>query len=316
MGPFIAIIILVIIIVIIVVSCIKIVPQANAYVVERLGAYQGTWDVGIHFKLPFIDRIAKRVLLKEQVVDFAPQPVITKDNVTMRIDTVVFFQITDPKLFAYGVENPIMAIENLTATTLRNIIGDLELDETLTSRETINTKMRASLDIATDPWGIKVNRVELKNIIPPTAIQDAMEKQMKAERERREAILRAEGEKKSTILVAEGKKESAILDAEAEKQAAILCAEAKKEATVKEAEGQAEAILKIQQANADGLRFLKESAPDAAVLQLKSLEAFAKAADGKATKIIIPSEIQGIAGLAKSIVEVAADVKGEEIVEK
>lgn len=311
MGPFIAIIILVIIIVIIIVSCIKIVPQANAYVVERLGAYQGTWDVGIHFKLPFIDRIAKRVLLKEQVVDFAPQPVITKDNVTMRIDTVVFFQITDPKLFAYGVENPIMAIENLTATTLRNIIGDLELDETLTSRETINTKMRASLDIATDPWGIKVNRVELKNIIPPTAIQDAMEKQMKAERERREAILRAEGEKKSTILVAEGKKESAILDAEAEKQAAILRAEAKKEATVKEAEGQAEAILKIQQANADGLRFLKEAAPDGAVLQLKSLEAFAKAADGQATKIIIPSEIQGIAGLAKSIVEVAADVKGE-----
>ena len=311
MGPFIAIIILVIIVVIIIVSCIKIVPQANAYVVERLGAYQGTWDVGIHFKLPFIDRIAKRVLLKEQVVDFAPQPVITKDNVTMRIDTVVFFQITDPKLFAYGVENPIMAIENLTATTLRNIIGDLELDETLTSRETINTKMRASLDIATDPWGIKVNRVELKNIIPPTAIQDAMEKQMKAERERREAILRAEGEKKSTILVAEGKKESAILDAEAEKQAAILRAEAKKEATVKEAEGQAEAILKIQQANADGLRFLKEAAPDGAVLQLKSLEAFAKAADGQATKIIIPSEIQGIAGLAKSIVEVAADVKGE-----
>ena len=308
MGPFVAVIILVIIIVLILVSCIKIVPQANAYVVERLGAYQGTWDVGLHFKMPFIDRIAKRVLLKEQVVDFAPQPVITKDNVTMRIDTVVFFQITDPKLFAYGVENPIMAIENLTATTLRNIIGDLELDETLTSRETINTKMRASLDIATDPWGIKVNRVELKNIIPPTAIQDAMEKQMKAERERREAILRAEGEKTSTILVAEGKKESAILDAEAEKQAAILRAEAKKEATIREAEGQAEAILKIQQANADGLRFLKESAPDAAVLQLKSLEAFAKAADGKATKIIIPSEIQGIAGLAKSLVEVAADV--------
>ena len=314
MGPFVAIIILVIIIVLILVSCIKIVPQANAYVVERLGAYQGTWDVGLHFKLPFIDRIAKRVLLKEQVVDFAPQPVITKDNVTMRIDTVVFFQITDPKLFAYGVENPIMAIENLTATTLRNIIGDLELDETLTSRETINTKMRASLDIATDPWGIKVNRVELKNIIPPTAIQDAMEKQMKAERERREAILRAEGEKKSTILVAEGKKESAILDAEAEKQAAILRAEAKKEATVKEAEGQAEAILKIQQANADGLRFLKEAAPDAAVLQLKSLEAFAKAADGKSTKIIIPSEIQGIAGLTKSIVEVAADLKPNDTV--
>ena len=240
-------------------------------------------------------------------MDFAPQPVITKDNVTMRIDTVVFFQITDPKLFAYGVENPIMAIENLTATTLRNIIGDLELDETLTSRETINTKMRASLDVATDPWGIKVNRVELKNIIPPTAIQDAMEKQMKAERERREAILRAEGEKKSTILVAEGKKESAILDAEAEKQAAILRAEARKEATIREAEGQAEAILKIQQANADGLRFLKEAAPDASVLQLKSLEAFAKAADGKATKIIIPSEIQGVAGLAKSVVEIAAD---------
>ena len=305
----IAIIILVVIIILILASCIKIVPQANAYVVERLGAYQGTWEVGIHFKMPIIDRVAKRVLLKEQVVDFAPQPVITKDNVTMRIDTVVFFQITDPKLFSYGVENPIMAIENLTATTLRNIIGDLELDETLTSRETINTKMRASLDIATDPWGIKVNRVELKNIIPPQAIQDAMEKQMKAERERREAILRAEGEKKSTILVAEGKKESAILDAEAEKQAAILRAEAKREATVKEAEGQAEAILKIQQANADGLRFLKEASPDAAVLQIESLEAFAKAADGKATKIIIPSEIQRMAGLAKSLVEVAADVK-------
>ncbi|MCC8152480.1 MAG: SPFH/Band 7/PHB domain protein [Lachnospiraceae bacterium] len=305
----IAVIIVIVIIVIIIASCVKIVPQANAFVVERLGAYQGTWEVGLHFKMPFIDRVAKRVLLKEQVVDFAPQPVITKDNVTMRIDTVVFFQITDPKLFAYGVENPIMAIENLTATTLRNIIGDLELDETLTSRETINTKMRASLDIATDPWGIKVNRVELKNIIPPQAIQDAMEKQMKAERERREAILRAEGEKKSTILVAEGKKESAILDAEAEKQAAILRAEAKREATVQEAQGQAEAILKIQQANADGLRFLKEAEPDAAVLQIKSLEAFAKAADGKATKIIIPSEIQGIAGLAKSVVEVAADVK-------
>ena len=312
MGPIIAIIILIIVVIAILVSCIKIVPQANAFVVERLGAYQGTWDVGLHFKVPFIDRVAKRVLLKEQVVDFAPQPVLTKDNVTMRIDTVVFFQITDPKLFAYGVEAPIMAIENLTATTLRNIIGDLELDETLTSRETINTKMRASLDIATDPWGIKVNRVELKNIIPPQAIQDAMEKQMKAERERREAILRAEGEKKSTILVAEGKKASAILDAEAEKQAAILRAEAKKEATIKEAEGQAEAIQRIQQANADGLRFLKDAAPDSAVLQLKSLEAFAKAADGKATKIIIPSEIQGIAGLAKSVVEVAADVKENE----
>ena len=288
-------------------SCIKIVPQAQAVVVERLGGYLTTWSVGIHFKVPFVDRMAKRVALKEQVVDFPPQPVITKDNVTMQIDTVVFFQITDPKLYAYGVENPIMAIENLTATTLRNIIGDLELDETLTSRETINTQMRASLDIATDPWGIKVNRVELKNIIPPAAIQDAMEKQMKAERERREAILRAEGEKTSTILVAEGKKESAILDAEAEKQAAILRAEAKKEATIREAEGQAEAILKIQQANADGLRMLKESAPDSAVIQLKSLEAFAKAADGKATKIIIPSEIQGLAGLAKSVVEVGKE---------
>lgn len=307
MEIFIIPVILVVIILLIFVSCIKIVPQAHAVVVERLGGYLATWGVGIHFKAPFIDRIAKKVLLKEQVVDFPPQPVITKDNVTMQIDTVVYFQITDPKLFAYGVENPIMAIENLTATTLRNIIGDLELDETLTSRETINTKMRASLDVATDPWGIKVNRVELKNIIPPQAIQDAMEKQMKAERERREAILKAEGEKKSTILVAEGKKESAILDAEAEKQAAILRAEAHKEATIREAEGQAEAILKIQQANADGLRFLKEASPDAAVLQLKSLEAFAKAADGKSTKIIIPSEIQGIVGLAKSIVEVSSD---------
>ena len=298
---------LLVIVVIVLVSCVNIVPQARAYVVERLGGYQTTWEVGIHFKMPFIDRVARRVTLKEQVADFPPQPVITKDNVTMRIDTVIFYQITDPKLYAYGVDNPIMAIEKLTATTLRNIIGDLELDETLTSRETINTKMRATLDVATDPWGIKVNRVELKNIIPPKAIQDAMEKQMKAERERREAILRAEGEKKSTILVAEGNKESAILDAEAEKQAAILRAEAKKEATVKEAEGQAQAILKIQQANADGLRMLKEASPDNAVLQLKSLEAFAKAADGQATKIIIPSEIQGIAGLSKSIVEVAKE---------
>ena len=304
-----AIIILVVIIILILASCIKIVPQANAYVVERLGAYQGTWEVGIHFKMPIIDRVAKRVLLKEQVVDFAPQPVITKDNVTMRIDTVVFFQITDPKLFSYGVENPIMAIENLTATTLRNIIGDLELDETLTSRETINTKMRASLDIATDPWGIKVNRVELKNIIPPQAIQDAMEKQMKAERERREAILRAEGEKKSTILVAEGKKESAILDAEAEKQAAILRAEAQKERMIKEAEGQAEAVLKVQSANAEGIRMIREAGADEAVLTLKSLEAFAKAADGKATKIIIPSDIQGIAGLASSLKEIVTDPK-------
>ena len=269
--------------------------------------YLETWSVGVHFKVPFIDRVAKRVILKEQVVDFAPQPVITKDNVTMKIDTVVFFQITDPKLFAYGVENPIMAIENLTATTLRNIIGDLELDQTLTSRETINTKMRAALDVATDPWGIKVNRVELKNIIPPAAIQDAMEKQMKAERERRESILRAEGEKKSTILVAEGKKESAILEAEAEKEAAILRAEAQKEKMIREAEGEAEAILKVQKAEADGLRFIKEAGADNAVLQLKSLEAFAKAADGKATKIIIPSEIQGIAGLVKGLTEVGAD---------
>ena len=309
MGAFIAVVILLAVVLIILVNCIKIVPQAHAMVVERLGGYLATWGVGLHFKMPFLDRVAKKVILKEQVVDFQPQPVITKDNVTMQIDTVVYFQITDPKLFTYGVENPIMAIENLTATTLRNIIGDLELDETLTSRETINTQMRATLDVATDPWGIKVNRVELKNIIPPAAIQDAMEKQMKAERERREAILRAEGEKKSTVLVAEGKKESAILDAEAEKQAAILRAEAKKEATIREAEGQAEAILKIQQANADGLRMLKEAAPDASVIQLKSLEAFAKAADGKATKIIIPSEIQGLAGLAKAVTEVAVPEK-------
>ena len=300
-------IILVLLILILFASCIKIVPQAQAYVLERLGGYQATWDVGIHLKWPIIDRIAKRVVLKEQVVDFAPQPVITKDNVTMRIDTVVFFQITDPKLFAYGVENPIMAIENLTATTLRNIIGDLELDETLTSREVINTKMRSALDVATDPWGIKVNRVELKNISPPAAFQDAMEKQMKAERERREAILIEEGEKKSTILVAEGKKESAILEAEAEKEAAILRAEAKKEAMIREAEGQAQAIRAVQQANAEGIRFLNEASPNAGVLQLKSLEAFAKAADGQATKIIIPSEIQGLAGMVKAITEVAKE---------
>ena len=303
--------ILLIVLLLIVASCIRIVPQAHAMVLERLGTYQGTWSAGLHFKLPFVDRIVRRMTLKEQVVDFDPQPVITKDNVTMRIDTVVFFSITDPKLYTYGVENPIMAIENLTATTLRNIIGDLELDQTLTSRETINASMRASLDVATDPWGIKVNRVELKNIIPPTAIQDAMEKQMKAERERREAILRAEGEKKSTILVAEGKKESAILDAEADKQAAILHAEAEKEKRIKEAEGQAEAILKVQQANAEGLRMLKEAGADEAVLTLKALEAFGKAADGKATKIIIPSQIQGIAGLAKSLAEVAAEDAGE-----
>lgn len=298
------IIILLVLLIIVFIPCITIVPQAKAYVIERLGAYQDTWHVGFHVKLPIVDRVAKRVNLKEQVADFPPQPVITKDNVTMRIDTVVFYQITDPKMFCYGVANPIMAIENLTATTLRNIIGDLELDQTLTSRETINTKMRASLDVATDPWGIKVNRVELKNIIPPAAIQDAMEKQMKAERERREAILRAEGEKKSTILVAEGNKESAILDAEAEKQAAILRAEAQKEAMIKQAEGEAEAILKVQQANADGIRFLKEAGADEAVLTMKSLEAFEKAADGKATKIIIPSEIQSIAGLVKSVVEI------------
>ena len=301
------VIIMLVIVLLIIISNIKIVPQAYAYILERLGGYKETWSVGLHFKMPILDKVAKKVSLKEQVVDFDPQAVITKDNVTMQIDTVVFFQITDPKLFAYGVENPIMAIENLTATTLRNIIGELELDQTLTSREVINTKMRASLDIATDPWGIKVNRVELKNIIPPAAIQDAMEKQMKAERERREAILRAEGEKKSTILVAEGQKESAILDAEAEKQAAILRAEAKKEATIREAEGQAQAILKVQQANADGLRMLKEVEADSSVLQLKSLEAFAKAADGQATKIIIPSDIQGLAGTIKAITEVAKD---------
>lgn len=301
------VLVLLFVIVAVAVSCIKVVRQAQAVVIERLGAYQATWGVGIHLKMPIIDRVARRVDLKEQVVDFAPQPVITKDNVTMRIDTVVFYQITDPKLFCYGVANPIMAIENLTATTLRNIIGDLELDQTLTSRETINTKMRASLDVATDPWGIKVNRVELKNIIPPAAIQEAMEKQMKAERERREAILRAEGEKKSAILVAEGNKESVILDAEAEKQSAILRAEAEKERKIREAEGEADAILKVQQAYADGIRFLKEAGADEAVLTLKSLEAFEKAADGKATKIIIPSEIQGIAGLAKSLVEVGKD---------
>ena len=312
MAAVIFIILIGILILCILASCIKIVPQAYAVVLERLGAYRTTWDTGIHFKVPFIERVARKVNMKEQVVDFPPQPVITKDNVTMQIDTVVFFQITDPKLYAYGVENPIMAIENLSATTLRNIIGDMELDETLTSREVNNTKMRASLDVATDPWGIKVNRVELKNIIPPAAIQDAMEKQMKAERERREAILIAEGEKRSTILVAEGKKQSAILDAEAEKQAAILKAEAEKEKMIKEAEGRAEAVLKVQKANAEGIRMIKEAGADEAVLTLKSLEAFGKAADGKATKIIIPSDIQGIAGLASSLKEiVSADKQGE-----
>ena len=289
-----AIIVLLVIIAVIAVSCIHIVPQAKAYVVERLGGYQSTWDVGLHFKVPFIDRIARKVSLKEQVLDFPPQPVITKDNVTMRIDTLIFFQITDPKLYTYGVENPIMAIENLTATTLRNIIGELDLDETLTSREIINTKMRSSLDTATDPWGIKVNRVELKNIIPPQPIQEAMEKQMKAEREKREAILIAQGEKQSAITVAEGHKESAILEAEAEK-----------EATIREAEGQAQAILAVQKANADGIRMLNEACASKEVIELKSLEAFAKAADGKATKIIIPSEIQGLAGMVSSVTEIA-----------
>jgi regulator of protease activity HflC (stomatin/prohibitin superfamily) len=303
----IVVVVVFVIVLLILSSCVKIVPQAYAYVVERLGAYQGTWSVGMHFKMPVIEKVARKINLKEQVVDFAPQPVITKDNVTMRIDTVVFFQITDPKLYAYGVENPIMAIENLTATTLRNIIGDLELDQTLTSRETINTKMRASLDEATDPWGIKVNRVELKNIIPPAEIQNAMEKQMKAERERREAVTRAEGEKKASVTVAEGKKEAAILEAEAEKQSAILRAEAQKEKMIREAEGEAEAILKVQQAKADGIRMIREAGADEAVLRIKSLEAFEKASDGQATKIIIPSEIQGLAGLATSVKELVSD---------
>ena len=300
-------IVVVVLALILVSTCVKIVPQAHAYVIERLGGYKCTWSVGLQFKVPFLDIVARKVNLKEQVVDFAPQPVITKDNVTMRIDTVVFFQITDPKLFCYGVESPIMAIENLTATTLRNIIGDLELDETLTSREIINAKMRQSLDEATDPWGIKVNRVELKNIIPPTAIQDAMEKQMKAERERREAILIAEGEKKSAILRAEGKKESAVLEAEAEKQAAILKADAEKQKRILEAEGEAQAILKVQNATAEGIKLIKEAGADQSVLTLKSLEAFAAAADGQATKIIIPSDIQGLAGSVKAITEVIKD---------
>ena len=308
---FILVIIVLLIVLTVLASCVKMVPQAQAVIVERLGAYQATWSTGLHFKAPIIERIAKRVNLKEQVADFPPQPVITKDNVTMRIDTVVFFQITDPKLYAYGVENPIMAIENLTATTLRNIIGEMDLDQTLTSREIVNAKIRASLDMATDPWGIKVNRVELKNIIPPAAIQESMEKEMKAERERRAEILRAEGEKKSTILIAEGKKESAILDAEADKQAAILRAEAEKEKRIKEAEGQAEAILKIQQAQADGIRFIKDAGADSSVLQIKSLEAFQAAANGRATKIIIPSEIQGLAGLVTSISEIAKKTDGE-----
>jgi regulator of protease activity HflC (stomatin/prohibitin superfamily) len=299
--------ILFLILVILIATNIRVVPQASAYVVERLGAYQGTWSVGVHVKIPLIDKIAKRVSLKEQVVDFPPQSVITKDNVTMQIDTVIFFQITDPKFYTYGVDHPLSAIENLAATTLRNIIGDLELDETLTSREIINTKMRLVLDEATDPWGIKINRVEVKNIIPPEEIQDAMEKQMKAERQKRESILRAEGEKRSAILVSEGKKESAILEAEGEKQSAILRAEARKEASIREAEGEAEAIISVQRATAEGIKMLRQSDPNKAILTLKSLDAFAKAADGKATKIIIPSEIQGIAGLASSLIETVKD---------
>ena len=291
------------VIILFVLTNIRIVPQSKAFVIERLGAYFATWETGLHVKVPFIDRIAKTVSLKEQVVDFKPQPVITKDNVTMQIDTVVFFQITDPKLYCYGVENPISAIENLSATTLRNIIGELELDSTLTSRDTINAKIRVILDEATDPWGIKVNRVELKNIIPPREIQDAMEKQMKAERERREAILRAEGEKQSRILVAEGHKESKILEAQADKQSAILAAEAEKEAKIREAEGEAEAIAKVQKATADAIKMLNEADANESVLKLKALESFAKAADGQATKIIIPSEIQGIAGLAEGVIE-------------
>ncbi|MCR5800492.1 MAG: SPFH/Band 7/PHB domain protein [Lachnospiraceae bacterium] len=311
MGGLVTLIIIILVaLLFVVIANVKVVPQAHAYIIERLGAYEDTWSVGFHIKLPFFDKIARKVVLKEQVADFAPQPVITKDNVTMRIDTVVFYQITDPKLYAYGVENPLMAIENLTSTTLRNVIGELELDQTLTSREIINAKMRASLDEATDPWGIKVNRVELKNIIPPAEIQNAMERQMKAERERREAVTRAEGEKKANVTVAEGKKEAAILEAEAEKQSAILKAEAQKERMIREAEGEAEAILKVQQAKADGIRMLKEAGADAAVLQIKSLEAFEKAADGKATKIIIPSDIQGLAGLATSMKEVINDSVG------
>ncbi|MCR5179013.1 MAG: paraslipin [Lachnospiraceae bacterium] len=302
----IVLIILLVILLVVLATCIVIVPQAHAYVVERLGAYQGTWNVGLHLKMPFIDRVARRVNLKEQVCDFPPQPVITKDNVTMQIDSIVFFMITDPRLFAYGVENPILAIENLTATTLRNIIGDMELDQTLTSREIINTKMRATLDEATDPWGIKVTRVELKNITPPAAIRDAMEKQMKAEREKRESILKAEGVKQATILEYEGKKEAQILKAEADKQATILAAEAQKEKEIREAEGRAAAIRSVQQANADGIRMIKEAGADNSVLKIKSLEAFEKAANGQATKIIIPSEIQGIAGLASSVKDIVS----------
>ncbi len=304
MGPFLTVlIVLAVLTLILIISNIKIVPQAQAMVVERLGAYHATWETGLHVKMPIIDRIAKRVSLKEVVVDFPPQPVITKDNVTMQIDTVVFYRIVDPKLYTYGVERPMMAIENLTATTLRNIIGDMELDATLTSRDVINGQITNVLDVATDAWGIKINRVELKNIMPPKEIQDSMEKQMKAERERREKILQAEGEKKSAILVAEGEKASAILRAEAEKESAILRAEAVKEAKIREAEGEAEAILQIQKATADGIAMINQSKPGERVIQLKSLEAFAAAADGKATKIIIPSDIQSLAGLVGSLKE-------------
>ncbi|NLB77786.1 MAG: SPFH/Band 7/PHB domain protein [Clostridiaceae bacterium] len=296
---------LIVIFILIVIRNIMVVPQAQAYILERLGAYKETWEVGLHFKIPLIDKVSNRVSIKEKVLDFPPQPVITKDNVTMQIDTVIYFTITDPKLYTYGVERPMMAIENLTATTLRNIIGDLELDETLTSRDTINTKMRIILDEATDPWGIKINRVEVKNIIPPTDIQNAMEKQMRAERERREAIIRAEGEKRSNILVSEGRKQASVLDAEGEKISAILRAEAKKEATIRESEGQAEAILKIQEATAQGLRMIKEQELTKEVIAIRSLEAFEKAADGKATKIIIPSDIQNMASLVTSIKELS-----------
>ena len=307
--PIVVALAIIILLFLIIISNIKIVSQAHAFVVERLGAYVKTWHTGLHIKIPFIEKVAKVVTLKEQVVDFAPQPVITKDNVTMQIDTVVYFQITDPKLYAYGVDNPMSAIENLTATTLRNIIGDLELDATLTSRDIINTKMRSILDVATDPWGIKINRVELKNIIPPKEIRDAMEKQMKAERERRESILRAEGDKKSAILVAEGQKQAEILKAEASKEALILEAEAEREAKIRRAEGEAEAILKVQKAHAEGLRMLNEAAPTEKVIAIKSLEAFEKAADGKATKIIIPSQIQSLAGLATSLTELTKEDK-------
>jgi len=309
MGPLVSFFIILGILIWVLASCIKIVPQSQAWVIERLGAWQDTWSVGMHIKFPFFDKVVRRVNLKEQVADFPPQPVITKDNASVRIDTVIFYQITDPKLFTYGVENPMMAIENLTATTLRNIIGDLELDESLTSREIINTKMRAALDVATDPWGIKVNRVELKNIIPPAEIQNAMEKQMKAERERREAVTRAEGEKTARVLEAEGEKQSAILRAEAEKQSAILRAEAQKEKMIREAEGQAEAIMKVQQAKADGIRMLKEAGADDAVLKMKSLEAFEKVADGQATTILLPAELQGIASIGAAFKEGSNAVK-------